>query len=237
MKKLDKRVMIGVMTVVMAVSLMGCKAKEPDTEESTDTEQQETEQDEEKDTEQDAEKDTEQEADSVQLAVFEEAFHTAFTLEVGESKQLKVRTNYDGSLEYKSDDETIATVDQEGNVTATGAGRVSLTITAGDVTKDVNVVVKALEADAESGQAENQEEETGHPEENRNTLEAERNTSGQTSIPAGQNSDTTTMNISISTVITNSEDESVTVIPFEQTIEVDNSSKEDYHIQWQYVLE
>lgn len=249
MKKLDKKVMLGVMTVIMAVSLLGCKAKEPATEDGPDSEQQETEQedqdeekdrdqdeekdtaqDEEKDTEQDAGKDTEEEADPVQLAVYEEAFRTAFTLEVGESRQLKVRTNYDGSLKYKSDNEAVATVDQEGNVTATGAGRVNLTIAAGGVIREVNVVVKESESDTGSGQVENQEE-------NGNSLAAERNTSGQSGIPTEQNADTTTMNVSISTVITNSEDGSSTVIPFEQTIEIDNSSKEDYHIEWQYVLE
>ena len=231
MKKLEKIMIVGVMTILMAVSIIGCKAKEPTSEENTDTEteQQDEEQQEDQKEEQDGEQEESQKKNPIQLTVYEEAFHTAFSLTVGESKKLKISTNYDGSLEYKSANEAIATVDSEGNVTATGAGRVALTITAGDVTKDVNVVVEASEADGE--QEEKDRTDAAANTEKPATPAVEQNPTAE------QTEGGTKTSISISTVITNAEGESVTVFPFEHDIEIDNSNQEEYHIEWQYVLE
>ena len=228
MKKLEKIMIVGVMTILMAVSIIGCKAKEPATEENTDTE---TEQQEDQKEEQDGEQEESQEKNPIQLTVYEEAFHTAFSLTVGESKKLKISTNYDGSLEYTSANEAIATVDSEGNVTATGAGRVALTITAGDVTRDVNVVVEASEADGEQ-----EEEKTDRTDAVANT-DKSTTPAVEQNPTAEQTEGSTKTNISISTVITNAEGESVTVVPFQHDIEIDNSNQEEYHIEWQYVLD
>ncbi len=228
MKKLEKIMIVGVMTILMAVSIIGCKAKGPTSEENTDTE---TEQQEDQKEEQDGEQEESQEKNPIQLTVYEEAFHTAFSLTVGESKKLKISTNYDGSLEYTSANEAIATVDSEGNVTATGAGRVALTITAGDVTRDVNVVVEASEADGEQ-----EEEKTDRTDAAANT-DKSTTPAVEQNPTAEQTEGSTKTNISISTVITNAEGESVTVVPFEHDIEIDNSNQEEYHIEWQYVLD
>ncbi|MCM1495177.1 MAG: Ig-like domain-containing protein [Bacteroides sp.] len=239
MKKMKKRVIAGIIMLLLAVLVVGCKAKEPDSGENSDTEteeqgeEQEEGQEEEQEEGQEAQGEEPQKEAAVQLSVYEEAFHTAFSLMVGESRKLKVSTDYDGSLEYQSTDETIATVDQEGTVTAIGAGTVTLTIAAGDVKKDVNVIVQGETADA--GQ-QNGTEDAGAAGTAGNT--------GRPAVPAEeqnptaeQTESTTKTNISISTVIVNGEGECITVVPFEQDIEIDNSNPEEYHIEWQYVLE
>lgn len=233
MKKLEKIMIVGVMTILMAVSIMGCKAGEPASEENTDTEteQQDEEQQEDQKEEQDGEQEESQEKNPIQLTVYEESFHTAFSLTVGESRKLKISTNYDGSLEYKSADEAIATVDSEGNVTAMGAGRVALTITAGDVTRDVNVVVEDSVVDGQQEEEKTDSTDTAGNTEKPATPAVEQNPT------AAQTGGSTKTNISISTVIINAEGESVTVVPFEHDIEIDNSKQEEYHIEWQYVLE
>lgn len=237
MKKLEKIMIVGVMTILMAVSIMGCKAGEPASEENTDTEteqqdeEQQEDQKEEQDGEQDGEQEESQEKNPIQLTVYEESFHTAFSLTVGESRKLKISTNYDGSLEYKSADEAIATVDSEGNVTAMGAGRVALTITAGDVTRDVNVVVEDSVVDGQQEEEKTDSTDTAGNTEKPATPAVEQNPT------AAQTGGSTKTNISISTVIINAEGESVTVVPFEHDIEIDNSKQEEYHIEWQYVLE
>lgn len=249
MKKLVKIMMLGGMTLLMAVSIIGCKAKKPASDENTDTETEEQQEDQkeeedreqqedqkEEDGEQQEDQKEEQEEESqekntIQLTVYEESFHTAFSLAVGESQKLKISTNYDGSLEYKSADEAIATVDREGNVTATGAGRVVLTITAGDVTRNVNVVVKDSAADGE------QEEEKANPTDTAGNTERPVTSAVEQTPTAEQAEGSTKTTVSVSTVITNAEGESITVVPFEHDIEIDNSNQEEYHIEWQYVLE
>lgn len=246
MRKLGKRVIIGAMAVLMAVSMAGCKTKEPASEDNSDTEaeqqeenqedeQEENQKEESEESQEDEQKEEQgedqQEEQTIRLAVYEEAFHTAFSLEVGESRKLNVRTNYDGTLEYKSADENIATVDPEGNVTATGAGRVILTIAAGDVTRDVTVLVKGEAASGEQEEENADRTATAGNEERAASLTVEQNPTAE------QAESTTKTNISISTVIINDKGESVTVVPFEQNIEINNSDQEEYHIEWQYVLD
>ncbi|MDE7366692.1 MAG: Ig-like domain-containing protein [Lachnospiraceae bacterium] len=230
MKKLEKIMIVGVMMILMAVSIMGCKAGEPDSEENTDTE---TEQQEDQDDQngQNGEQEDAQEKDTIQLTVYEESFHTAFSLTVGESKKLKISTNYDGSLEYKSADEAIATVDSEGNVTAMGAGRVALTITAGDVTRGVNVVVEDSVVDGQQEEEKTDSTDTAGNTEKPATPAVEQNPTAE------QTEGSTKTNISISTVITNADGESVTVVPFEHDIEIDSSNQQEYHIEWQCILD
>lgn len=236
MKKMKKQVMAGIIMLLLAVSVMGCKAKEPVSEENSDTETEEQGEDREEGQEEGQEQEVqgeEQKEDAVQLSVYEEAFHTAFSLAVGESRKLKVSTDYDGSLEYQSADETIATVDQEGTVTAIGAGTVTLTIAAGDVKKDVNVIVQGETADAGQQEAAEDAEEAGAS----GNVERPAASAGEQEPAAEQTENTTKTNISISTVIVNGAGESITVVPFEQDIEIDSSNQEEYHIEWQYVLE
>lgn len=237
MKKAGKIIVIGIMTIAMTAAVFGCKAQKKTSEENTDTvSEQETESEE--GTNEDKEEDLngKSDQDSVKLAVYEEAFHTAFSLTVGESKQLIVSTDYDGTLEYKSGDEAIATVDKEGNVTAVGPGTVRMTITAGEVEKEVNVTVRASEAESENPEDkenDSREEATGRT--GNQTSNTGNNQTAGSSEPAAVNESNTT-SISISTIIYNG-DGTIVDIPYEQTVEISNNNQEDYHLEWQYDIQ
>ena len=67
----------------------------------------------------------------------------ASVIAVGEKATLKTATAPKGAaVSFKSSDDTIATVDEKGVVTAVKAGKVTITATAGKVSKDVEIEVK-----------------------------------------------------------------------------------------------
>lgn len=73
---------------------------------------------------------------------------TSTTLNVGDKIQLDYTTNGDGDITWKSSNENVLTVDQQGNVTAVAAGKATITITqseteayqAGEATIELTVV-------------------------------------------------------------------------------------------------
>ena len=70
------------------------------------------------------------------------------TLEVGESQKLNITVEpLDTVLTFVSSDENIATVSEEGVVSAKAVGEVSITVSAGDVSKVVKVTVKNKPSD------------------------------------------------------------------------------------------
>lgn len=225
MKRIRKGIIIGVMTAAMAVSIFGCKGKEPAADDTSDTESEEQGQEE------------QQEEGEIQLTVYEESFHTAFSLAVGESRELQVNTDYDGTLKYKSGDETIATVDRKGNVTAVGAGIVEMTIIAGKVEKTVNVIV----TEAESEEA-REEDNTGDGTEEvaGNSGSAANHTANPPAAaenePAYVEEEPATTTIHISTVILDENNENATEV-YEQTVVVPADAEGNYYFQWQYTQE
>lgn len=75
---------------------------------------------------------------------------TALNLTEGESEELKTTVSpenaTDPTVTYKSSDEKVATVDENGKVTAVGEGTATITVKAGNVTKTLTVTVKKAEA-------------------------------------------------------------------------------------------
>lgn len=132
MKKMGKRIITGLLAITIIMAMTGCNGKQPGTEveAKTVTEQQ-----------------MEPEEDLIQLSIKEESFNTAFMLEIGESRKLEIDTDYVGLLKFESGNEEIATIDQDGTVTAFRNGTVMITVIAGDVKDTVNVVVKAPKVD------------------------------------------------------------------------------------------
>ena len=67
----------------------------------------------------------------------------ASVIAVGETATLKTSTAPKGAaVSFKSSDDTIATVDEKGVVTAVKAGKVTITATAGSASKDIEIEVK-----------------------------------------------------------------------------------------------
>lgn len=145
MKRMGRKWITGTILMTMMFMAAGCKADEPvltDAEVSTE--------------EQNAEEEPE-----IHLTIGQESLNVAFTLDIGESRKLDVETDYDGELEYLSEDEAIVIVDQDGMVTAVSNGLVKMTVTAGDVERHVNVVVKEPASQAVEEETENTQEQEG----------------------------------------------------------------------------
>lgn len=103
----------------------------------------------------------EPEESEVSLTISQESFNVAFYLEVGESRKLAVDTDYDGTLTYASANDEVATIGTDGTVTAVKNGTATMTVTAGDHSRRINVIVKAPEEpEEEAATEETTEEET-----------------------------------------------------------------------------
>ena len=103
----------------------------------------------------------EPEESEVSLTISQESFNVAFYLEVGESRKLAVDTDYDGTLTYASANDEVATIDTDGIVAAVKNGTATMTVTAGDTMRRINVIVKAPEEpEEEAATEETTEEET-----------------------------------------------------------------------------
>lgn len=101
------------------------------------------------------------EESEVSLTISQESFNVAFYLEVGESRKLAVDTDYDGTLTYASANDEVATIDTDGIVAAVKNGTATMTVTAGDTMRRINVIVKAPEEpEEEAATEETTEEET-----------------------------------------------------------------------------
>lgn len=148
MRKMGKRLYVYMLAGVMLVSMSGCNAKPEPAEDAsvlTPTE-------------------IEKEAEELtRLAIEEESFHLAFQMEPGESRKLDVNTDYKGSLEYQSSDDTIAAVDADGMVTAFADGTVTMTVIAGNAKRTANVIVRTPKLEAEENQEEGATEQTADP--------------------------------------------------------------------------
>ena len=148
MRTMGKRLCVYMLAGVMLVSMSGCNAKPELVEDAsvlTPTE---------------IEKEVEA---PTRLAIEEESFHLAFQMEPGESRKLDVNTDYKGSLEYQSSDDTIAAVDADGIVTAFADGTVTMTVIAGNAKRTVNVIVRTPKLEAGEDQEEETTEQTADP--------------------------------------------------------------------------
>lgn len=148
MRTMGKRLCVYMLAGVMLASVSGCNAKTEPAEGAsvlTPTE---------------IEKESEE---PTRLAIEEESFHLAFQMEPGESRKLDVNTDYKGSLEYQSSDDTIAAVDADGMVTAFADGTVTMTVIAGNAKRTANVIVRTPKLEAEESQEEEVTEQTADP--------------------------------------------------------------------------
>ncbi|MCM1494721.1 MAG: Ig-like domain-containing protein [Bacteroides sp.] len=215
MRKTGRKVITGMMFAVMILSVTGCKADEivlTDAEVATEEQK-------------------EQEPE-IHLAIGQESLNVAFTLEIGESRKLDIDTDYDGDLEYLSGDEAIVTVNQEGMVTAVSNGLVKMTVTAGDVERHINVVVKEPVDVA----AEEEPESTQEPEEaNVAANEASNTVSSNQTVRATESKTSANGNGSNATAASVSNGTSSNTTPTEASTSTFNP--EDYYLDWYYIAE
>lgn len=228
MKKMSKRIIAGTLTGLMIVSMSGCSGKDEAVEEAFIKAA----------TEMDKVPEMEAEAEEaelpVSLTIEQESFHVAFYLEEGESRKLATNTDYNGELEYESSDDTVATVDDKGNVTAVKNGTATMTVHAGNAKRTVNVIVRTLAA-----------ENTEEPEED-NSEDAEQvadNRSGNTSsgtVGTAQTSGTNTAaNTSgggtASNAAASGGGTSNPETPSAPVTEEPAFNPEDYYLDWYYI--
>lgn len=218
--KMGKKLIPGILITIMAVTMSGCNTKAPDTTEdvkvSTEAAKEEV-------------------TEPVTLTIEQESFNTAFTLEVGESKALDIETTYEGDLEFVSDNEAIATIDEEGKVTAVKNGLVTMTVRAGEIEKHINVVVKAPVVAEEPEETTEETEDTVAAVVDTNTQSGNSGTtSGSTS-----NSTTTSGNGNTTNDAPASTPESTTPsTPAEPATEASPGyNPEDYYLDWYYIAD
>lgn len=127
-KKIQIRMVTGMIVITMALSMTGCKSDETIQADSVEevTEEQKA-----------------SEEEPVILSIEADSEDGKFMLDIGGSRKLSVNTNYEGSLEYASTNEAVATIDADGTVTAVKNGSVTMVVTAGNVERRINVIVKA----------------------------------------------------------------------------------------------
>lgn len=63
------------------------------------------------------------------------------TMKVGDTVELNLKSNLGADLTYKSNDTSIAAVDESGKVTALAAGKTTITVSANGIAKDVAITV------------------------------------------------------------------------------------------------
>lgn len=224
MKKMGKKIITGILITTMAVMTVACgNQTEPEATTEDITVKVST------------EADKEMTSDPAIISIEQESFNVAFYLEAGESKSLAVDTDYEGKLEYTSSDDSVATIDENGKVTAVKNGTATMTVTAGDSKRTVNVIVRTLVAEEEP------EEETDSTETASNetttagtTGKGSQSTGGNTTANAGAG--TSTGNNAASGTVTGSGNTTPSA-PVDTTTEASNPgyNPADYYLDWYYI--
>lgn len=215
MKKMGRKMITGMILMAMMLSVTGCKADEPVlTDAEVTTEEQK------------------EEEPEIHLTIGQESLNVAFTLEIGESRKLDVDTDYDGALEYLSEDEAIVIVDQEGMVTAVSNVLVKMTVTAGDVERHINVVVKEpvnLAAEEEPESTQESEEANVAANETSSTVRSNQATGTTESKTSANDSGSNTASTPASSGTSNNTPS--TEAP------VSTFNPEDYYLDWYYIAD
>ena len=224
MKKMGKKIITGILITTMAVMTVACgNQTEPEATTEDITVKVST------------EADKEMTSDPAIISIEQESFNVAFYLEAGESKSLAVDTDYEGKLEYTSSDDSVATIDENGKVTAVKTGTAPMTVPAGDSKRTVNVLVRTLVAEEEP------EEETDSTETASNetttagtTGKGSQSTGGNTTANAGAG--TSTGNNAASGTVTGSGNTTPSA-PVDTTTEASNPgyNPADYYLDWYYI--
>lgn len=219
MRTMGKRLCVYMLAGVMLVSMSGCNEKTESAEDAsvlTPTE-------------------TEKEAEApTRLAIEEESFHLAFQMEPGESRKLDVDTDYSGSLEYQSSDDTIASVDAEGMVTALAEGTATMTVIAGNAKRTANVIVRTPKLEAGESQEEEATEQAADP-------AADSTQSG--TVAGIQTSGTTGNNVAVNTGSSSGTDTTsapasggtAPAEPAPPATEAPAFNPADYYLDWYYI--
>lgn len=206
MRRMRKKIITGILITTMAFMTVGCgRQTEPaDTTEDITAKVS-------------TEADKEVIAEPVTISIEQESFNVAFYLEAGESKSLVVDTDYEGKLEYRSSNDSVATIDENGKVTAIKNGTATMTVIAGESKRTVNVIVRTLVAEEEM---EEETDSTEQPKNVSNESETTANTTANTTEKANQ-SDSTTANAGEG----------------DTTTEESNPgyNPEDYYLDWYYI--
>lgn len=216
MRTMGKRLCVYMLAGVMLVSMSGCNAKPEPAEDAsvlTPTE-----------IEKEAEEPT-------RLAIEEESFHLAFQMEPGESRKLDVNTDYKGTLEYQSSDDTIAAVDADGMVTAFADGTVTMTVIADNAKRTANVIVRIPKLEAE-------EEETTE-----RTADPAADSTQSSTVAGAQTSGTTGNNVAANTGSSSGAGTTATpasggTAPAESApsaTEAPAFNPADYYLDWYYI--
>lgn len=202
MRRMRKKIITGILITTMVFMTVGCGSQT----EPADTTEDIT-------AKVSTEVDKEVIAEPVTISIEQESFNVAFYLEAGESKSLVVDTDYEGKLEYRSSNDSVATIDENGKVTAIKNGTATMTVIAGESKRTVNVIVRTLVAEEEM------EEETDSTEQPKN-VSNESETTANTTEKANQ-SDSTTANAGEG----------------DTTTEESNPgyNPEDYYLDWYYI--
>ncbi|MBO5239146.1 MAG: Ig-like domain-containing protein, partial [Lachnospiraceae bacterium] len=138
MKQMGKKIITGILITTMAFMTVGCGSQTEPEDTTEDIVAKVS-----------TEADKEVMSEPVTLNIEQERFNVAFYLEAGESKSLTVDTDYEGKLEYTSSDDSVASIDENGKVTAVKNGTATMTVIAGDSKRTVNVIVRTLVAEEE----------------------------------------------------------------------------------------
>ena len=225
--RMGKKIIAGILITTMAFMTIGCGSQtEPETTEDIVAKVS-------------TEADKEVTAEPVTISIEQESFNVAFYLEAGESKSLAVDTDYEGKLEYTSSDDSVATIDENGKVTAVKNGTATMTVTAGDSKRTVNVIVRTLVAEEEP------EEETDSTEQTQtvsNESGITANTTGKGSQSTGNSTTanagagTSTGNNAASGTVTGSGNTTPSA-PVDTTTEASNPgyNPADYYLDWYYI--
>lgn len=225
--RMGKKIITGILITTMAFMTVGCGSQtEPETTEDIVAKVS-------------TEADKEVMSEPATLNIEQERFNVAFYLEAGESKSLAVDTDYEGKLEYKSSDDSVATIDENGNVTAVKNGTATMTVTAGESKRTVNVIVRTLVAEEEPEEEPDSTEQT-------QTVSNEANTTVNTTGKGSQSTgNSTTANAGAGTSTGNNTTSgnnaaSGTVTGSGNTTSAETTTEaafnpEDYYLDWYYI--
>ncbi|MBO5237878.1 MAG: Ig-like domain-containing protein [Lachnospiraceae bacterium] len=226
--RMGKKIITGILITTMAVMTVGCGSQTEPEDTTEDIVAKVS-----------TEADKEVVSNPVTISIEQERFNVAFYLEAGESKSLAVDTDYEGKLEYTSSDDSVATIDENGKVTAVKNGTATMTVTAGESKRTVNVIVRTLVAEEEP------EEETDSTEQTQTVS----NESGITANTTGKGSqstgNSTTANAGAGTSTGNNTTSgnnaaSGTVTGSGNTTSAETTTEaafnpEDYYLDWYYI--
>lgn len=214
MRTMGRKLAAYMLTGVVLVSMSGCNAKQEPVEDASVQTPTEIEK---------------EAAVTTRLAIEEESFHLAFQLEPGESRKLDVNTDYEGELKYQSSDDTVATVDTDGMVTALTDGTATMTVIAGNMKRTANVIVRTPELEAEENREEESAEQTANP-------AADSTPSG--TVAGTQTSGTTGNNVAANTAGTTGGGNTVASAPVgtaPPATEAPAFNPADYYLDWYYI--